>query len=63
MATRLRRWVRRLYDTLRPGASERSLERELATHLAFLERSFSAKGSNPTLQRWRRGALWAASLA
>jgi hypothetical protein len=43
----VRRWVERLYASLRPGPSDRSLERELASHLALLEDKFQRDGLTP----------------
>jgi predicted permease len=45
--SRLRRFVLRAYNLLRPGRAEPDLARELASHLAFLEDEFRRRGMTP----------------
>ena len=59
----LRRWFHRLYASLRPGASDRSLERELGSHLALLEERLAADDGDRREDRGRRNASRCESLA
>jgi len=43
----LRRWLARLLDAALPGHAEADLEREVATHLTFLEAEYRRRGMNP----------------
>ena len=45
--SRVRRFLLRIYNTLRPGRAERQLAREVASHLALLEERFIARGLTP----------------
>ena len=45
--SRVRRFFLRLLNTMRPGAAERQLAREVSSHLAMLEDSFRERGLTP----------------
>jgi predicted permease len=48
---RLRRALFRLFNTVRPGAAEPELAREIASHLALLEEEFARRGMTPDQAR------------
>ena len=47
----LRRFLRRIVATIRPGRAEDDLAREVASHLALLEERFQHEGLSPEASR------------
>ena len=49
--SRVRRFLLRIYNTIRPGRAERQFAREVSSHLALLEERFIASGLTPAAAR------------